>query len=156
MAFDAFLKIDGIDGESADRTHKGEIEVESYSWGVEQTGTVSGGGGAGRASPQDFHFTMGLSKASANLMLACVKGTHFPTATLTCRKAGGSNQVEFLKIKLSDLIVSSYAPGGAGVQVDRPTEAISLNFTKVEFLYTVEKTGETVQTVFDFSAIKSD
>ena len=152
MAFDAFLKIDGIDGESTDRAHKDEIEIDSYSWGVEQAGTVGGaggGGGAGRASAQDFHFTMPLSKASANLMLACATGAHIREATLTCRKAGGTNQIEFLKIKLSDLLVSSYAPGGSA-ENDRPTESISLNFAKIEFLYTVEKTGEQVAPSFDF------
>jgi type VI secretion system secreted protein Hcp len=150
-AFDAFLKIEGIEGESQDRTHKGEIEIDSYGWGVEQTGVVGGGGGvAGRAVAQDFHFTMKLSKASPNLMLACATGRHFQQATLTCRKAGGANQVEFLKVKLEDLLVSSYAPGGADAGEDRPTESISLNFSKIDFLYTVEKTGETVETVFDF------
>jgi len=34
MAFDAFLKIDGIDGESQDKTHPNEIEIDSFSWGV--------------------------------------------------------------------------------------------------------------------------
>ncbi len=32
--FDAFLKIDGIKGESADAKHKGEIDVMSFSWGL--------------------------------------------------------------------------------------------------------------------------
>ena len=29
---DYFLKLDGIDGESIDDKHKGEIEVASFSW----------------------------------------------------------------------------------------------------------------------------
>ena len=115
MAFDAFLKIEGIDGESTDKTHPGEIEIESFSWGVTQTGTggTGGGGGTGKAVLQDFHFAALTSKASPNLMLACAIGRHFQRATLTCRKAGGSGQVEFLKIKLDDCLVSSYDIGGA-------------------------------------------
>ena len=155
MAFDAFLKIEGIDGESQDKTHKGEIEIDSYSWGVEQTGTgVGGGGGTGRASAQDFHFTTKLSKASPILMLSCANGKHFSEATITCRKAGGDKGLEFLKIKLQDLLVSSYAPGGSAGD-DFPTESFSLNFAKVEFMYTVQKTGEVVETSFDFG-IKGD
>ena len=42
MPFDAFLKIDGVDGETSDSKHKGEMEILSYSWGVSQsiTGTA--------------------------------------------------------------------------------------------------------------------
>ena len=45
MANDYFLKIDGIEGESADHKHKGEIDIMSYSMGATQTGTFSMGGG---------------------------------------------------------------------------------------------------------------
>ena len=57
---DFFLKIDGIPGESADSKHKDEIDVISWSWGANQTGTMSygGGGGAGKVNFQDFSFTM--------------------------------------------------------------------------------------------------
>jgi type VI secretion system secreted protein Hcp len=158
MAFDAFLKIEGIKGESTDKGHPDEIEISSFSWGVTNTGSASsgGGGGAGKAVAQDFQFTSGLSKASPSLMLACATGRHFQTATLTCRKAGGSNEVEFLKIKLSDVIVSSYQTGGeAGGDADVPTDQFSLNFAKIDFLYTQPRTGETVETTFDFVAFQT-
>ena len=47
MAVDFFLKIDGIPGESTDAKHKDEIDVLSWSWGANQTGTMSYGGGGG-------------------------------------------------------------------------------------------------------------
>lgn len=145
MAYDAFLKIDGIDGESNDKTHKGEIEVEAFSWGVSNVASPVGGGGAGagKASVQDFNFTMPMSKASPNLMLACAIGRHFSTATLTLRKAG----LEFLKIRLSDVLVSSYSTGGT-TGGTFPEDNVSLAFVKIDFLYTVAQTGETVETVF--------
>ena len=162
MAFDAFLKIDGIEGESSDKTHKGEIEIESFSWGAANTGTgsVGGGAGAGKVSFQDFHFTMPISKASPALMQACATGKHFPTATLTCRKAGGS-QVEFLKIKLADILVSSYSNGGSnGVDIKQDelpvVDQLSLNFVKIDFLYTVDHTAETAQAAFDLRENKGD
>jgi type VI secretion system secreted protein Hcp len=162
MAFDAFLKIDGIDGESSDKTHKGEIEIDSFSWGNANAGSIGsgGGGGAGKVSFQDFHFSMPISKASPLLMKACATGQHFPTATLTCRKAGGS-QVEFLKIKLADILVSSFQNGGLGQgsdikQDELPLDQLSLNFVKIDFLYTVDKTGETTQAAFDLRENKTD
>jgi type VI secretion system secreted protein Hcp len=155
MAFEAFLKIDGIAGESTDKIHPGEIEVESFSWGETQTATVGGGGGGGtgKVIPQDFHFTAGLSKASPNLMLACATGRHFPTATLSVRTTDSSH-FEFAKIRLSDLLVSSYQTGGeAGGEEAVPTDQFSLAFLKIDFFYTVAKTGEMVETTFDFGAL---
>jgi type VI secretion system secreted protein Hcp len=147
--FDAFLKIDGIEGESDDRTHKGEIELLSYSWGETQVGDPGGGGGGGvRASLEDFHFTMPMSKASPQLMLACATGRHSQTATLTCRKAGGDKALEFLKIKLSDVLVSEYdTDGDAMGDADLPTDQCSLRFVKIDFLYTAPD-GEMVEAVF--------
>lgn len=155
MAFDAFLKIDGIDGESLDKFHKGSIEIESFSWGVTNVGSSGGGGGAGKAVPQDFAFTQKVSKASPNLMLACCTGKHIPGATVSLRKAGGSRggAQDFLVVKLSDCMVSSFEPNGATGE-DLPAETITLNFQKIDFKYTEQKTGEVVETSFDFGRNK--
>jgi type VI secretion system secreted protein Hcp len=139
MAVDYFLKIDSVPGESTDDKHKGEIDVESWSWGETQSGTSSagGGGGAGKVSMQDFHFVMRLNKASPKLMLACATGEHLKSATLVCRKAGGDQQ-EYMKIVMSDLLVSSYQTGGSTGDVV-PLDQISLNFSKIEYEYKPQK-----------------
>jgi len=139
MAVDYFLKIDGIKGESQDAKHKDEIDVESWSWGATQQGTHAGGGGggAGKVNMQDFSFVMTANKASPLLMFACANGEHIKSALLTCRKAGKEQQ-EYLKIKLYDLLVSSYQTGGSSGAVV-PTESISLNFSKVEHEYYPQK-----------------
>jgi type VI secretion system secreted protein Hcp len=82
---------------------------------------------------QDFHFVMGNNKASPNLMLACASGKHIPKAVLTCRKAGEQQQ-EYLIVKFSDLLISSYQTGGSAKSVI-PTDQISFNFSKIEFEY---------------------
>lgn len=41
MAFDAFLKIDGIPGESTDDKHKEWIEIASYRQGVSQPASAT-------------------------------------------------------------------------------------------------------------------
>ncbi len=144
-AVDYFLKVEGIDGESSDHKHKGEIDLESWSWGEAQHGTHSsgGGGGAGKVSMQDFHFVAKISKAAPKLMLACATGEHFKKAVLTCRKAG-KDQQEFLKITLSDLLVSSYQTGGSGHANIVPTDQCSLNFSKIEFEYKEQKPDGTL------------
>jgi type VI secretion system secreted protein Hcp len=146
MAFDAFLKLDGIPGETTDKQHPGEIQVDSFSWGVENAS--SRGSGGGQASVQDFSFRSPVSKASPLLMLACATGKHIPTALITLRKAG----FEFIKIRLDDVLVSSYQTGGvANDGAERPEDSFSLAFVKIDFLYTVQRTGEVVETVFDTS-----
>jgi type VI secretion system secreted protein Hcp len=144
-AVDYFLKIDGIEGESADSKHKGEIQLESWSWGEHQSGTHSAGsgGGAGKVSMQDFHFVMKINKASPKLMLACATGEHIKKALLTCRKAGKEQQ-EFLKVELEGLLVSSYQTGGSGHSDIVPTDQIALNFTKILFEYKEQKADGTL------------
>lgn len=135
---DYFLKLDGIEGESTDGRHKGEIQIESFSWGVSQTGAhgSGGGGGAGKASFQDISFTTSVSKASPKLFLAAASGEHIKQAVLYGRKSGGS-QNDYYKITLSDVMVSSYQ--SSGDQTDVPTDSFSLNFAKIEFEYVPTK-----------------
>jgi type VI secretion system secreted protein Hcp len=116
---DYFLKIDGVDGESTDSKHKGEIEIESFSWGVTNNASAAhsgGGGGAGKVSVQDFHFVMHYNKASPKIFLGAASGKHFPKAVLTVRKAG-KEQTDFLTWTLSDCLVSSYQTGGTSIPV---------------------------------------
>lgn len=144
-AVDYFLKIDGIEGESADSKHKAEIDLQSWSWGESQQGTGSfgGGGGAGKVAMQDFHFVMHVNKASPKLMLACATGDHIKSAILTCRKAG-KDQQEFLKVTMSDLLVASFQTGGSGSDSVIPVDQISLNFAKIEYEYKAQKADGTL------------
>src|SRR5919108_5685508 len=142
MAVDYFLKLDGIEGESVDKAHPKEIELLSFSWGVSQAGAHApgGGAGAGKASFQDFFFTARVSKASPKLFLACASGQHVKSAVLTCRRSG-AGQVEFLKIKLSDVLVSSYQVGGSSPE--EPLDQAGLSFGRIEIEYTpVGKAGK--------------
>jgi len=158
-AVDYFLKIDGIQGESRDDKHKDEIDIESFSWGETQSGTFAGGGGggAGKVSMQDFHFTMAYNKASPALFLACAQGDHIKNAILTCRKAGKKQQ-EFMKVTMSDVLVSLFQIGGAVGVV--PTDQISLNFAKIEVEYQEQDaTGKIVASIkkwFDLNSMKGD
>src|SRR5215207_8023678 len=129
-AFEYFLKIDGIAGESTDSKHKDEIDVQSWSWGETQsTPPGGGGGGAGKVEMQDLHVTAKMSKASPQLMLACASGKHIKSAVLTGRR-GAKAPVEFLTFSLSDVLVSSYQTGGT--EAEPPVDAVSLNFAKIQ------------------------
>ena len=155
-----FLKIDGIIGESKDARHKGEIDVVSWSFGVSNSGTaaVSGGGGrAGKASFQDLHFVSKISKASPNLFLSCATGSHHKSALLSGVKTGSKDaSSEFLKYKLSDVIVTSNQHTDG--QGSSPMETFSLNYSKIEITYTPQsatgKPATPVHTAFDVKSSK--
>jgi len=139
MAVDMFLKLDDVKGEAQDKTHKEEIDVLSWSWGMSQSGTmhVGGGGGAGKVSVQDLSLTKYVDKASPNLIMAACNGKHHKEALLTVRKAG-EKPLEYIKITMKDVLVSSISTGGSGGE-DRLTENITLNFGQFKVEYTPQK-----------------
>lgn len=139
MAADFFLKLDGIEGESADADHSKEIDVLSWSWGTTQGGNmhVAGGGGAGKASVGDLSFVKYVDSASHLLWIKCCTGKHIKEAILTCRKAGDT-PMDYIKITLTDMLVSSVSTGGSQGE-EMLTESISLNFSQVKYEYRPQK-----------------
>jgi len=137
MAADIFAKIGDIKGESLDSKHKDEVEVLSWSWGVAQSGSITGGGGQGKASFNDFHFTHPIDKSSPVLMKACATGSHIKDATITVRKAGKGQQ-EYLIIKMTDIIITGVSPSGSGDSA-ATAESVALQFAKVELEYKPQK-----------------
>jgi len=139
MAADIFAKIGDIKGESLDSKHKDEVEVLSWSWGVSQSGSITGsGGGEGKASFNDFNFTHRIDKASPSLLKACATGNHIKEATITVRKAGKGQQ-EFLIIKMNDVIITSVNPSGSGEGAATTAESVALQFAKVALEYKPQK-----------------
>ena len=158
VASDYLLKLEGIKGDSLDAKHRDEIEIESFSWGATQPdGFASGGGGPGKASFQDIHFTTRVNVASPNLMVACASGQHIKEATLTVRKAG-EDQREYYIVKLSDNVVSSYHSGGSEGSNALPVDQFSLNFAKIEVEYKSQRPdgslGATAKGGWDLKANK--
>lgn len=146
---DYFLKLGDIKGESMDAKHKQEINVLSWSFGSRQPGASAIGGqgaGVGKVQFHDFMITKHVDAASPKLMLACASGQHFPTATLVCRKAGGT-QVEYLTLKFTNVIVSSQESASSSGDLPSETQAgkewlpidkITLNYAKIEMIYVAQ------------------
>lgn len=152
MAFDAFLKIDAIPGDSTDLKHKGEIEVLAFSWNIKQTPAETGGGaGAGKAQVSDFSIVKKIDAASPRLFVAVRKGKHFPEALFTVesgslRQGRAGRGQSFYKVTFSDILITSVAPSGGGSEIN---EQVSLNFSKVEIEYGDDR-GGSKQSVCDF------
>lgn len=136
MALDAFLKIDGIPGESTDDKHKDWIEVLTYNWAASQatsaTASSSGGASFERASFRDFSIIKTLDKATPKLAVACAGGDHIKSVTLELCRAGG-DKVKYMEYKLTNCIISSISSTGCGEK--EPTEHLSFNYGKIEWTY---------------------
>jgi type VI secretion system secreted protein Hcp len=139
MAVDFFLKLEGpdVEGESMDSQHADEIAINSWSWGMNQSGTmhVAKGGGAGKVDVQDISLTRMVDKATPNLMQHCCKGTQFETATLVCRKASGDGgQLEYVTLEMKNVIITGVQSGGSEND-DNLFENVSLNFGQYTISY---------------------
>lgn len=137
-AVDYFIKFDGVDGDSADVKHKGEIDVLSWSWGAENRGSSSGSGAgrAGKAQFQDFRFVMRTSKASPKILIGLAQGLSLKFAQLTGRLAG-KTQLEFLKIKFDDVVLTGYQ--SAASDGEAPAEEIAFSFARFNLSITPQK-----------------
>ena len=124
MSVDMFMKIDGASGESKDANHKNWTDIVSFSWGATQPGNMASGGGlgAGKASFNDLHVVARIDKAAPAVMKHCASGKHLSKIELSVCKAGGQ-QVEYTKITLEDVLVSSVQLSGELNQ-----ESVTVNF----------------------------
>jgi len=158
MAIDAFLKIEGVTGESVVKGMEGQIDVRSWKWGASQSGTMhtATGGGSGKADVQDLSFSHYVDKASPTLLQFCCSGKHFTKATLTLRKAGDT-PLNYLVITLENVLISGVSMGGGQGQ-ERLSEDVKLNFSKFSYSYqpqdaTGAKSGGAITTNFDIALV---
>lgn len=151
MAVDMFLKLTDIEGEAQDDVHEKEIDVLAWSWGLSQSGTfhVGGGGGSGKANFQDISITKYVDKSSMTLMGKIATGTHIDEATLIVRKAGGDNPLEYIKIVMKKVMITSLSTGGSGGE-DQLTENVTLNFAEVETYYKPQTEKGADEAAIDF------
>jgi type VI secretion system secreted protein Hcp len=146
MAFDSFLKIDGVPGESTDDKHKDWIEILSYSVGATQpasaTASSAGGGGAERVTLHDMNVTKLMDKASPKLFELCATGKHIPNVTLELCRAGG-DKLKYMEIKMEQVIISGFqGDGHGGADQAFPIETVTFNYGKIKQTYTQQKRAD--------------
>jgi type VI secretion system secreted protein Hcp len=159
MASNIFLKLTDVTGESEDAKHGGEIEIESYSWGMHQSASAHAGGGGGGThyDAHDMQCTVYASKATPVLMLKCAKGEHIAEGILTSRKAGGGEEApkDFLIYTMKDIIVTNYNTGGMN-SAAQMQESFSLSFAEIKMEYKVQEAdgslGKGTEATFNLKA----
>jgi len=158
MAIDAFMKIEGVAGESVVKGMEGQIDLISWKWGASQQGTMhtASGGGSGKVDVQDLTFAHYVDKASPTLIQFCCSGKHFSKATLTMRKAG-DNPLNYVVILLENVLISNVSMRGSQGEA-RLSEEVKLNFSKFSYTYqpqdaTGSKSGGAITTTFDIALV---
>jgi type VI secretion system secreted protein Hcp len=134
MAYDAFLKLDGIPGGSLDSQHPGELEINSYSFGATVPVATGGTVASGKVQISPFTFTASQSPASVPVLSNVFTGKRIPLATLTLR-SGGDKPQDFYTIKLSDVLVSSVQEGMSEGGDAMPTQQVQLTYGRADFTY---------------------
>lgn len=163
MAFDTFIKIDGIPGESSDAKHKDWIEIIGYDHQIEQpassTASSVGGATAERVNHDTFNIIHQLDKASPKLLEACCNGKHLKDVTIEFCRAGG-DKVKYMEIKLEQVLVSKVSQNGSSTGTSGfPTETVSFSYGKIKWTYTQQKredgsAGGNVSAGWDLTANK--
>ncbi len=146
---DCTLVIPGVPGES--RVIPDGIEVKSFSFGVTNVGSATGGGGTGKARFSDLQITKATDKSSPVLFQNCAAGQHYPKATLFCRKAGGEQRAPFLSFELQNALTTSVKWSGSSDE--GPQEQISFTYGEIKVTYQQQNKegsiGDTVSRCWD-------
>jgi type VI secretion system secreted protein Hcp len=154
-----FLKYGAINGETTQVTHKDWIEVNSVQWGVGR-GISSGVGGASKReatapSVSEVTVTKTFDIASPLLLKEAIGGKAVQVKLELTQTDNSGKHVAYQKYVLEGTLISGYSVSSGG---DRPSESLSLNFTKIdsEYLNIDEKfaTKTTGHVVYDIAMSK--
>jgi type VI secretion system secreted protein Hcp len=146
--FDMFLKLGPeIKGEATDQIYSGGdgwIDVFSWNWGMTQTGTthIGLGSGGGKGDVQNITLTKRVDSSTHDLIKHVCNGKHIPDANIIVRRAGGDAQVEYYRIDMTDVLITSYQTNGVGGD-EQMMETVTLNFGKFEVTYTSQNADGT-------------
>jgi len=128
-----FLKLDGIDGQSADQNHDKWLELLSFSHGGEQNISVNRGGAdiVGRGKFLPFTFTHAIDKATPKIQQYCVAGNTIKKAEFQyCRAVAGSQttiyEVTLENVKVAKTQVKTIESADGDPMSQQPVEYVEL------------------------------
>jgi len=158
MAFDAFLYFPDTEkmvGESQDKKMKADhkaTEILSFEIGAENNiniGSISAGGGAGKATFKELTITKKTDLMSDNLFESCVTGDHFPKMVIELRRAGqggGGKGGTFLKFEFALVMVQDVSWSGSDGD-DICEETVVLQYGAMKVTYTQQTDAGVAGTV---------
>jgi type VI secretion system secreted protein Hcp len=154
-----YLNYDGIPGDVTTTGHEKWIEVHSFQWGVGRGITSPVGGAADREgstpSVSEVVITKDTDQSSPNFLRASLgigPGAEGKTILIDFCKTDAAQPEPYLQFELDNTLVSGFSMSSGG---DRPSESVSLNFTKVTMnnigMGAANETGTPDRAVWDLS-----
>ena len=138
-----YMNYGTIKGDVTAAGHEGSIELNSFQWGVSRGISSPTGGSADREasapSVSELVVTKTMDKASPLLVQQALGGTG-QTVTIDLVTSSGFTYATYT---LENVLISGYSVSSGG---DRPTESISLSFTKILFKFNVQNSDGTIGT----------
>jgi type VI secretion system secreted protein Hcp len=136
-AYDAFLSLDGIPGESTDKQHKGEINVIEFTDGFAlATGAGSAAGrAAGKVICEGLTVKKYVDSASVKLIDRLFTGKTIAKGTLSVRRSGELSAKDFYTIDFGDSLVTAVSQAGGGDS--SLLEAVTIQPSSYKFSYSV-------------------
>ena len=133
-----FLQIDDIKGEATERSHKDWITINSFSWGINNSGSVGAGGGAssGKAILSPFSWTQFLDMSVPPMFVGVASGKHYSKATLDVQNIAAGTAGVYFQMVFEDVLLTSLNISGAG---DIPGVFGALEYSKVTMTYRQQK-----------------
>jgi type VI secretion system secreted protein Hcp len=130
MAYDAFLKLAGITGESQKAKHTGEIDLMSFSWGASNSSSVGTGTGVstGKVNVSDFSIMKATDSSSPVLFQKCCDGSVIATGVVTLQRQIQATATPYLVYNFQNVFVTSIQWSGSGGAGDAPMESVSFCF----------------------------
>jgi len=135
----AYIKFDGVDGESQDKDHKSWSDLSTFGQGIMQPGGGATGASRRRGDVvlDDIHCTKVLDKASPKIAESICKGKVFPKVEIhLTASTTDAGRATYYAYELKNVLVTSYHISGSGQSEDVPMEEFSLNFEEIKTTYT--------------------
>jgi len=154
-----YVKYDGIDGEATQEEHKKWLDVSSIQWGVGRAISTTSGSTANREASEpsvsEVTLTKLMDSSSPKLFTESVTGAAGKTVVIHLVTTGSPGKT-YAEYTLTNALASSYSMSSGG---DRPSESVSISFTKLEFKFTPydgnNKAGTPISVSYDLSTTKS-
>jgi len=137
-----YMNYNDIKGDVTADQHKGWVELNSFQWGVGRGISSPTGAAADRESSapsvSEIVVTKSNDLSSTKFLNEAYQGEGQKVTIDFCKTDKGQLSV-YLTYTLEDCMISGYSISSGG---DRPSESLSLNFTKIETKFTgMDDTG---------------
>ena len=140
MAINAYMKVEGVTGQSKASGKSGWIDIESFSFGVSQNvhpGQHGEDKHSGKADFSTVTINKVVDKSSTEFFVNCAKGHVFSKVKLVYDKpTKGGKQEEYFYLELEQAIIANSSYAGSS---EHPSESLSISFDKIKMGYKPEK-----------------